>query len=103
MLLSATEVAVKTINLDSYSIKDVWYEAEVMVDTVALEVTRHASGYHVILSYRRMSSLSVMLMSVLFSLCTVAIPVHMLIPRPCTSPSQGVWLSTLTAHTPMAQ
>ena len=32
MLLSATEVAVKTITLDSYSIKDVWYEAEVMVE-----------------------------------------------------------------------
>ena len=32
---------------------------------------------------------SVTLMSVQFSLRTVAIPVYMLITRPCTSPSQG--------------
>ena len=43
---------------------------------------------------------SVILMSVPFSLRTIAIPVHMLITRPCTSPSQGVWLSTLTTTPP---
>ena len=32
MLLSATEVAVKTITLDSYSAKDILYEAEVMAE-----------------------------------------------------------------------
>ena len=62
--------------------------------TVALEVTRHASGYHVSLQYPLLLPSSrhppsVTLMSVQFSLRTVAIPVYMLITRPCTSPSQG--------------
>ena len=41
---------------------------------------------------------SVTLMSVPFSFRTVAIPVHMLIIRPCTSPSQGCGYRRLSPH-----